>query len=504
MAKQYKSGTELLESEEFKNAPDDDARRAFVIRVLKTSDPEAWKEFQAASAIDQNNFFNFYGLGDPAMKPEAAPDQGAPAADQGAPTAAQQMAEERKTDTEPPPQQGIFENPEDVTAGAGAAGFAYGTLQPFMQKAQGTTFTQLESAKNKFFAAEARLNNLRQAVGNVPSSAQARQAFEAALEARNAAQQELRVLQDAARAGNLPEPAPTRTAAAPITSSGDLVPTAEQQTRGIQGTTKDEGITGRQSQTTYSERTSQIARQQRAQQAALERLGQKGLIDPAKALQLTEGISGSTPSGVLVSPQAQAELERELANKQAQQVQERSAAKEAAEREKLRNEARMRTQLAEARGKVAGAGERVSSAGQQIKEVKQLEKAKSEADIAKDALKRAEKGKLGLAGNLGVSLGSSKILSPLLGAAGAAGMVMSADEAIRRWRAGDRSGAVLSTLEAIFGAMSLAPPVTPVTAAIKGIGTVGGLGLAGYELGKPAYEATRDFVETLPERFQRD
>lgn len=504
MAKQYKSGTEILESEEFKNAPDDNARRAIVIKALK-KDPDAWAEFQNASAIDQNNFFNFYGLGDPEMKPEAAPDQGAPAADQEAPTAAQQMAEERKTDTEPPPQQGIFESPEDVAAGAGGAGLAYGTLQPFMQKAQGTTFTQLESAKNKFFAAEARLNNLRQAVGNAPSSAEARQAFDAAKAARDAARQELQVLQEAAKAGNLPEAAPARAAApAPAAPTGDLVPTAEQQARGIQGTMKDQGVTGRQSQTTYSERTSQIARQQRAQQAALERLGQKGLIDPAKALQLTEGISGSTPSGVLVSPQTQAELDRELAEKQAQQLQERSAAKEAAEREKLRNEARLRSKLAEARGKVAGAGEQVSSAGQQIKEVKQLEKAKSEADIAKEALKRAEKGKLGLAGNLGVALGSSKILSPLLGAAGAAGMVMSADEAIRRWRAGDRSGAVLSTLEAIFGLMSLAPPVTPVTAAVKGIGTVGGLGLAGYELGKPAYEATREFVETLPERFQRD
>jgi len=500
MAGKYKSGSEILESEEFKNAPNDDARRAIVIRELK-ADPQAFKEFNAGSAIEQNKFFKFFNLHDPELETEEAPPADKGAADQG--TAAQQLMREQGADTAPPPQKGIFETPEDVTAGAGMAGLAYGSLQPFMQKAQGTTFTQLESARNKFFAAEARLNNLRQAVGDAPSSAQARQAFEAALEARNAAQQELRALQEAAKVGNLPEAAPARTAA-PAAPTGDLVPTAEQQTRGIQGTMKDQGVTGRQSQTTYSERTSQIARQQRAQQAALERLGQKGLIDPAKALQLTEGISGSTPSGVLVSPQAQAELERELAEKQAQQVQERSAAKEAAEREKLRNEARMRSKLAEARGKVAGAGEKVSSAGQQIKEVKQLEKAKSEADIAKEALKRAEKGKLGLLGNLGVSLGSSKILSPLLGAAGAAGTVMSADEAVRRWKAGDRSAAVLSAIEALFGAMSLLPPTNPAFAIAKGVGTLGGLGLAGYELGKPTYEATRDFVQTLPERFQRD
>lgn len=501
MAGKYKSGSEILESEEFKNAPDDDARRAIVIRELR-ADPQAFKEFNAGSAIEQNKFFKFFNLHDPELETEEAPPADKGAADQG--TAAQQLMREQEADTAPPPQKGIFESSEDVTIGAGGAGLAYGMLQPYMQKAQGTTFTQLESARNKFFAAEARLNNLRQAVGDAPSSAQARQAFEAALEARNAAQQELRALQEAAKAGNLPEPARVAAPSAPPSPTGDLVPTAEQQTRGIQGTMKDQGVTGRQSQTTYSERTSQIARQQRAQQAALERLGQKGLIDPAKALQLTEGISGSTPSGVLVSPQAQAELERELADKQAQQLQERSAAKEAAEREKLKNEARMRSKLAEARGKVAGAGEKVSSAGQQIKEVKQLEKAKSEADIAKEALKRAEKGKLGLLGNLGVSLGSSKILSPLLGAAGAAGTVMSADEAVRRWKAGDRSAAVLSAIEALFGAMSLLPPTNPAFAIAKGVGTLGGLGLAGYELGKPTYEATRDFVQTLPERFQRD
>ena len=494
MAKQYKSGTELLESEEFKNAPDDDARRALVIKTLK-SDPDAWKEFQAASAIDQNNFFKFYGLEDPTMTPPP---------EQNAPTAAQQMAQEQEADTAPPPQEGLFESPEDVTAGAGAAGLAYGALQPGMPKAQGTTFTQLESARNKLFAAESRLNSLKQAIGNAPSSAQARQAFEAALEARNAAQQELRVLQEAARVSNVPEPTRTTAPSTPSAPSGDLVPTAEQQARGIQGTTKDQGVTGRQSQTTYSERTSQIARQQRAQQAALNELGRRGLIDPAKALRLTEGISGSTPSGVLVSPQAQAELERELAERQAQQVQERSAAKEAAEREKLKNEARMRSKLAEARGKVAGAGEQVSSAGQQLKGAEKLEKLKTEADIAKEALKRAEKGKLGLAGSLGVSLGSSKILSPLLGAAGAAGLAMSADEAVRRWKAGDRSAAVVSAIEALFSAMSLLPPVNPAFAAAKGIGTVGGLGLAGYELGKPAYEAGKEFVETLPARFQKD
>jgi hypothetical protein len=41
--------------------------------------------------------------------------------------------------------------------------------------------------------------------------------------------------------------------------------------------------------------------------------------------------------------------------------------------------------------------------------------------------------------------------------------------------------AVVRTLEAGFGAMSMLPPASPVTAALRFIGTVGGLGMLGYE-----------------------
>jgi hypothetical protein len=504
MAGRYKSGTEILESEEFKSAPDDDARRRIVLRELK-SDPEAWKEFQNASGVEQNDFFNFYGLGDPVVKAE-------PPSDQATTSEAQQISEERRGDTTTPEPKGTFEEVlgvpgEDVAAGAGAAGLGYGALQPFMEKAQGTTFAQLQSAENKFFAAEARLNNLQQSLKNVPSSVQAQQAFEAAKAARNAAKQELQVLQEAAKVRAMPERAPTTSVFGSPYQQVSGSRASGPKVGGASGTAnwmRAEAGAGHQ----LPEKLIELA----TDKTKASETGAKALIEQdLKKLQKIKEIGGGQyelagrgASQLMLPPEQAQALERELAEKEAKQLAERSALEEASQKEKLKNEARLKKQISEARGKVATSGEKVSSAVQQMREAKQLEKAKSEADIAKGALKRAEKGKLGALGNLGVALGSSKVISPLLGAAGAAGTVMSVDEALKRWRAGDRSGAVLSALEAAFGLMSMAPPVNPVTAAIKGLGTLGGLGLGAYELGKPAYEMGREFVETLPSRFQGD
>ena len=70
-----------------------------------------------------------------------------------------------------------------------------------------------------------------------------------------------------------------------------------------------------------------------------------------------------------------------------------------------------------------------------------------------------------------------------LGALGGLGVGMSVNEAIKRYKEGDYSGMVLPVLEATTGAMSMVPPVGPL-AAVRGLGTLGGLGLAGYEIGK--------------------
>lgn len=80
-------------------------------------------------------------------------------------------------------------------------------------------------------------------------------------------------------------------------------PTMDQVTRQVQGTIKEPGTsmatTGRASQTAYQARTSDIAEAKRAQQAALEALGRKTVLGP-----MPQGITGSSPTGILVPPSA--------------------------------------------------------------------------------------------------------------------------------------------------------------------------------------------------------
>jgi len=80
-------------------------------------------------------------------------------------------------------------------------------------------------------------------------------------------------------------------------------PTMDQVTRQMQGTIKEPGTsmatTGRASQTGYQARTSEIAEAKRAQQAALEALGRKTVLGP-----MPQGITGASPTGILVPPSA--------------------------------------------------------------------------------------------------------------------------------------------------------------------------------------------------------
>jgi hypothetical protein len=63
-----------------------------------------------------------------------------------------------------------------------------------------------------------------------------------------------------------------------------------------------------------------------------------------------------------------------------------------------------------------------------------------------------------------------------------AGMGMSAAEALNRYEKGDTTGAVISTIQTLLDGMAMLPPGTPVTAALKGIGVVGGLALTAGDL----------------------
>jgi hypothetical protein len=97
--------------------------------------------------------------------------------------------------------------------------------------------------------------------------------------------------------GGVPQP----TVAPPVQGGlGALDPNANQATRILQGTTGDEGTTGRARQQGYNEQTSQQAAQRKETERLLAQLRQTGAVaDDAPAFFSKQPGMTSTPSGVL-------------------------------------------------------------------------------------------------------------------------------------------------------------------------------------------------------------
>lgn len=293
-------------------------------------------------------------------------------------------------------------------------------------------------------------------------------------------------------------------------------PSADQHTRAIQGTTVDD-VTGRARQTTYNERTSQIARNAANQQAVLQALGQQGLVDPSKALALTEGISGSTPSGVMVSPdlagerQREAELEQRMADDRA--AQERLAQQE--EMQRLKNEralsAQQNTQAQKAFEQAQKAKASSVARAQTAAETAADRQAAAQADLASG--RKLAKTAPGMVSRplevTGVKSGKAGIVTRA-GIGGIGGLQaarginelanMPIEELIKRYQAGERSPELLAAIQQAagagaqtgFGAAATVPVIGPRTARIKGAGAIG-TGLMG------AYEGYKALTEKEPQ-----
>jgi hypothetical protein len=293
-------------------------------------------------------------------------------------------------------------------------------------------------------------------------------------------------------------------------------PSVDQHTRAIQGTTVDD-VTGRARQTTYNERTSQIARNAANQQQVLQALGQQGLVDPSKALALTEGISGSTPSGVMVSPdlagerQREAELEQRMADDKA--AQERLAQQE--EMQRLKNERALSAQQNAQAQKAFEQAQKAKASGvaraQTAAETAADRQAAAQADLVtgRKAAKTApsmvtrplevagvKSGKAGIVTRAGI--GGIGGLQAARGINELANMPI--EELIKRYQAGERSPELLAAIQQVagagaqtgFGAAATVPVIGPRTARIKGAGAIG-TGLMG------AYEGYKALTEKEPQ-----
>jgi len=202
----------------------------------------------------------------------------------------------------------------------------------------------------------------------------------------------------------------------------------------------------------------------------LEKIKQVGGGD----MKLTEAKPGQLMVPSEIADERAAQFEKELAEKQSREAAQRQQAMAEAEQKRLAAEQKVK-QAQQARRQT---GTAVGETSQQLKQAKSgqtaIQKAESGVNIAEKAAERASKAKPSMAQQLGYKIAKSPVLANTLAGAGTA---MSIDEAIDRYKKGDYSGAVLGTIEAAFGALSMTPPVGPVGMAAKGIGTVGGLGM---------------------------
>jgi hypothetical protein len=293
------------------------------------------------------------------------------------------------------------------------------------------------------------------------------------------------------------------------------VPTADQHTRAIQGTTED-GVTGRARQTTYNERTSQIARNAANQQQVLQVLGQQGIVDPNKAMALTEGISGSTPSGIKVSPdlageaQNKAELEQKIVDDKA--AQERLAQQN--EMDRLKNEralaAQEHSQAQSAFNKAQTAKTSGVTRAQNTMETAE-DRARllaEELDEARKAGKNAPSTAGRVLQNTGAKIGKgSTIVKGGLGALGgyeaAKGINtlanLSLSDLQKRYDEGDRSPALMAaiakaaeaTAQVGVGTAAALPAFGPQTSKIKGAGVAGTAALGAMQLWNASREKAR-------------
>jgi hypothetical protein len=218
--------------------------------------------------------------------------------------------------------------------------------------------------------------------------------------------------------------------------------------------------------------------------AARQKLSQMGLSD----YELSGQGKGQLALPKDVAAERTAGFDKELADRQAKEVAERTAQ---AEREAVER-ARAQDKVNRAKQARVNAGEAKRTASQSVTQARRgadtVSKAQSGVNVAQNALERTPKtGALAQAGATTAKI-APRALGVLTGAATGYTLADAVNEWNKAYTSYQQTGefpplekAVVRTLEAGFGAMSMLPPASPVTAALRFIGTVGGLGMLGYE-----------------------
>ena len=396
------------------------------------------------------------------------------------PTEGQRIAQEPP----PPPveREGVVNKEDAALAGAGAglaAGIVAGnTKQP--------TSPRLEAAQERLQVARDKLDEIRSRAGTGVSLDDLENELRMRQLAAQQAADELRMAQAELRATTRPTPA---SAAAEVADDlpGRKVPGASGASNWVRAMGQD--VPDVVAETAENMRKDNP----KGGQAIIDRdVAAKQKIQQLGASDYK--LTGQGKGQLMLPPELAAEktaaLESELTQRQAA---------DAAERTRLANEAESRRIAAENRAELARrerqrSGMARREADQAVKQARtaqgQVQRAQSGVNVAQQAVERAGAAKPGVLGQVGAA--TAKVAPKALGVISGAATGMAAMEAIDKFKQGDYSGAVLPTLEATFGVMSMLPPAHPILLALRGLGTAGGAALLGYE----GYKAVRGEPQT--------
>lgn len=220
--------------------------------------------------------------------------------------------------------------------------------------------------------------------------------------------------------------------------------------------------------------------------AAREKLAKMGLKD----YELSGQGKGQLALPKDLAAERAAVLEQELAERQAKEAAERAAQ---AEKEALER-AKAQAKVEQAKSARRAAGEAKKGASQAVTQATrgatEVAKAQSGVNVAEKALERTKGTQAGPLARAGEA--TAKVAPKALGVITGAATGYTLADAVNEWNNAyetyKRTGEfpklekpVVRTLEAGFGVMSMLPPYSPLTAALRFIGTVGNVGMIGYE-----------------------
>jgi hypothetical protein len=392
------------------------------------------------------------------------------------------------------------ENKDNLAVPAAAAGAAKGFAEKVltnpsanMMAAGETTADEVRVLQQRARNAEIRAQEIGDEIevrrSNGASVRELEIEYQVQQEMANRADQELRAATEEARRLNK-APAPT---ASPVTETAEEI--ASRTKAGASGASNWVRAMGEDVPDVLADQAANMRKDNpKGGQAIIDR----DLVAKQKIADIGAGDFklATTEGGVQLQlpPQETARLDAELAKKQeVERVAQKSAA-EQAEAQRLAQEQQLAQQRQAAQQRVERARQQKIAASQQTKAAQQQANAErtqaaaearraTTADTTARAASRtaqeaaeAQPSALKMMAREAGRRFSEKL--PVIGnTLSAAGATLSVNEAIERYKEGDYSGSVLGTIEAALNTASMAPPTSPASLAVKGVGTIGSLGM---------------------------